>query len=349
MSKVFPATRRAAVSGLLLSVLATQTGSATAAVFCVDTLAELQSALVTAQSNSQDDVIRVSVGVYQPASRLDHVTSEAHSLAVEGGYFLFCGARFEDPSLTVIDGSLSSNGVANWASSNTASDMHVRNLTFTSPVMQPVNAVRIRGGGLTLVENMHFREIAAGGTADFAVALQGSATGSIVVRNNLFTGNLIGRDHRDPQRVTSENAAVDRAGLLSGNTVVGNGVTGDVFGSTGALSIQGLGRWVAVNNIFWGNDIADLDGGAQTLFGHNDIGVNEHGNADPQSAGNLSVDPRLDAELRLQPGSPLIDAGTAAYSLAAGVLDAFGQARAAGSQFDIGAFEYPGVFADGCE
>lgn len=325
---------------------------ADAVVHCVDTAGELQSALIVAAGNGVHDEIRVSAGTYPLTARLSYSSSQNFDLVVDGGWTPLCDARVSMPSATVIDGTASTNGIVAWTPTGSSTgDLTVRNLTFTSSSVGTVNAVQIGNyaaalwTGDVLVENVVFRDIAVAGTADYAVAIEGGA-GTLLVRNNLFTGNRMGRDNRDPQRVLSRNQTSVPAGVFSGNTVSGNLADAGTTNSTGALSLQGFGRWLLVNNILWGNDGADLAGSASAALVSNDIGVRTLSNVSENTA-NVSVDPRFDAELRLLPDSPLIDVGEPTPAGGIGSDDAFGQRRLSGLTVDLGAFEFPRIFADG--
>ena len=71
-----------------------------AAVFCVSSASELNSALGTAQSNGVDDTIRLVQGTYYG----NFVHAANSSLTIEGGYTAGCGSRSVDPSNTILDG-----------------------------------------------------------------------------------------------------------------------------------------------------------------------------------------------------------------------------------------------------
>lgn len=67
--------------------------------------------------------------------------------------------------------------------------------------------------------------------------------------------------------------------------------------------------------------------------------------------GNMNVDPGYvgDLNLRLAPGSPLVDAGIERYGVTIPVNDMDGLPRVVGPAIDIGAFERQTLFDDGFE
>jgi hypothetical protein len=175
-----------------------------------------------------------------------------------------------------------------------------------------------------------------GGTAGGALSIEGSAfevTNSVFVGNSSAVGNAI--------YASDFSTSADLSpGIVRNSTVIGEGegsgietdsplevVNSIVRGYGTGIAYSGPpGGLVASHNAFWENG-ADVSADGYAL--------------DPS---NLRVDPKLDAEQRLLPGSPLIDAGRRTPGPFA---DLDGDARpAAGPSgrfaFDIGADEAPG-------
>ncbi|MCW5979065.1 MAG: right-handed parallel beta-helix repeat-containing protein [Bryobacteraceae bacterium] len=69
---------------------------------CVNSAAGLHTALLTASSNGQHDVIRLMQGQYDGNFLYD--SAEAFDLTIEGGYMATCASRVVDPANTVLDG-----------------------------------------------------------------------------------------------------------------------------------------------------------------------------------------------------------------------------------------------------
>jgi hypothetical protein len=85
------------------------------AEFCVDNAPDLKTALSTAQSNGESDVIRVVQGNYN--GNFSYNSSQGYSITLLGGYTAGCAGRVVDPANSLLDGggtgrvlSLSNNG-----------------------------------------------------------------------------------------------------------------------------------------------------------------------------------------------------------------------------------------------
>jgi hypothetical protein len=59
-----------------------------AATFCVQTGADLATALLTAESNGANDIIKIVQGTYQGPFR--YASTEARNLTIQGGYTAAC-------------------------------------------------------------------------------------------------------------------------------------------------------------------------------------------------------------------------------------------------------------------
>jgi hypothetical protein len=77
-------------------------GMARAETFCVNTAQELHDALTGAQSNGQDDIIRIVQGTYN--GNFIYASTEEYSVTVEGGYATGCSSRTINAENTVLDG-----------------------------------------------------------------------------------------------------------------------------------------------------------------------------------------------------------------------------------------------------
>jgi len=78
--------RRFLFDGLVCLRLVLPALVAPAATFCVNSMAQLRTALATAQNNGQDGVIRVVIGTYMLAERLTFFSSEHCDLTLQGGF-----------------------------------------------------------------------------------------------------------------------------------------------------------------------------------------------------------------------------------------------------------------------
>ena len=80
------------------------TGGAWAADFCVSTATELQNALTAAQTNGEDDVIKVVQGTY--TGNFTYTSDQGNSITLEGGYTAVCASRVVNPVNTLLDPSI---------------------------------------------------------------------------------------------------------------------------------------------------------------------------------------------------------------------------------------------------
>ena len=85
-----------------LFVLYGLTSPVGAAVYCVDSAAALQNALLTAANNNADDEIKIVRGTY--VGNFVYGSTQANALAVKGGYAAGCGSRTLNAANTILDG-----------------------------------------------------------------------------------------------------------------------------------------------------------------------------------------------------------------------------------------------------
>jgi len=327
------------VLGATLALIAVP---ARAALFCVDTAAELVQAMLDASTNGADDEIRVVAGTYLPASTPNYTTGVGQNLTLSGGWSPACASQRPDPELTVIDGGNVRRGMTINVIDATAT-VAVRYLTFRNG-----NASSGQGGGLdmggsagntihAIVENCIFEGNVAPGGGGLQL---NSDLGTLRLAGCLFVGN---------DATTNVGGVALTANGPSGevvnNTVTGNTISG--AGNWGGLRLAGSNPVVFANNIFWGNEGVDLKfGNNDTYFIYsNDIGVQEFDEAG--GADNVSVDPLFAGagDYRLQATSTLIDAGdTVQATLPA--LDLAAGARQLGLGPDLGAYESEHLFSD---
>lgn len=346
-----PATWLWLAMGASLAVVA----PAHAEVFCVASPGSLMAALASAQGNHQADEIRIRSGTYPaPAGGWSFQDSQPFALEISGRWNAGC-TNTRGMAASILDGGGIHPVMRVY---NQAGFLTIRRLVFRNGLDDgsvpgragglAVNSGLGSGVGVTIELNEFWYN--TGQPASGNLLLTGglraaTAQGELRVRNNLFVGN-VGRLGA-AAHLRLESGAV---GLVTSNTAVGNLASGSVALWLGLFSDGGL--FTVTNNVFWGNDHADLsfqDLKATLYF--NDIG-HFYGMPLPGSAGNVAIDPIFasPAELnfRLAPDSPLIDAG---FNLAPGGLsqtDLDGAVRVVNGVVDLGAFELSDrIFAAG--
>lgn len=317
---------------------------AQAATFCVNTPAQLATALTTAQDNGEDDVIYLEVGTYSLSSELVYfaASDETYKLAIIGGLTPGCSSGYASSGNTILDG----QNAVRPLSITAAGEVDLGRITF-----EHGNPAMYYGGALSLVNDsaadtyvfssQFISNKTASGNAGGAIYLSTSANGDAFVWSNLFIANT-----------SSGGAAIYLYGnggtYVTGNTIVAN----QLFNHTGlgAVDLTGTGTVWVTNNILWNNDGYDIyDQAGLTHYANNDIGV--MGGFTAQSASNnLSVDPDFNGFLSvsLAPESPLVNAGLdTAPGGVGGCCDPDGHARVQGKHVDIGAYESDVLFRNG--
>lgn len=265
---------------LLSFVFGGLTTTGYAAVFNVTTSAELQTALTTAQSNFQADIINIEAGTYDTSDN-------------SGNAFTYTGASTENFALT-LDGTGAMAGMTfldggnstrvlfidnSGVSPGTDADITITDLTIQNGHQSTVDGfggggLRVKNGSAdTTVEDCRFSNnsvtpplgaIASGGGARF------DTTGAITLTSNAFDNNSATAS----PSITSSPAAfgggahvrASGAGTtLTNNTFVNNSVTS----TSGALSASGGGARIEsssvilTNNTFDNNSAAASSGSAR--------------------------------------------------------------------------------------
>lgn len=331
------------VPGFLLSA------AVHATTFCAHNEAEFRSALATAANNGQDDTIDLVRGTFHAnGTPFDYEPAGSHGLVVRGGFNSDCSSRILNPALTVLDGdNLSQVFLGN----SRLGSIAIRYVTVQNGM-----TTTQRGGGLSFEEYQN-----QPGNGDVTVSLNiirnnyamygggldagVGGTGILRVKNNLFVDNVASEGEGAAEIVASDDTRI----YVTGNTVVGNSVTG--IGRTGGIYVGRISDTPAVvsDNILWGNSGYDLESGSSILL-DNDYGSSF--NTPPAgSGGNVSVDPQFASatDFHLRATSPLINHGDDAPPDGVADTDLDGHVRN-WMGVDIGAYERGDkIFADGFE
>ena len=353
------------VALLALPVLSLST--ARAEVFCVGNAMELQSALWQAQSNGENDEIRVQPGHYSTEANgslgigFHYVTTEARLLAISGGWNDTCVGT--DGTATAFDTVLDGGGV-NQVMVIAAGDANaiivVADLTIESGYQPsealPAGGIHIKGfgqgnqAGLVVIDRVAFIE----NSAIFGSALTIESQRRVEVANSLFRDNTT---NHSSSVIIARDAGSSGASYFINNTVVNNvALTAD--GSAGVAMFNPSGN-VAANNVFWNNGNYDL-----VMYAANGSISNNHllhnivQNAlgfGGTNIGNSTGDPKLGSDFSLLPGSPGIDAGymppgtpnpPVELNWVLRDFDISRLKRNIGPSVDIGAFESSYLFSD---
>jgi hypothetical protein len=316
-------------------------------VTCVDTAAELQSALNAAGANGADDVIQVVQGIYlTPGSRFGYVTSESFDLQLLGGFNASCTDRAIVPADTILDGGGENPVLAIQPGSSTwgrilVQGFTIRNGAATGSATAGLEIAAAAGfaGRITIDHNMVLDNHAESGSAGLHSRTDGNL---LAVINNLIAGNASSTGHG-----AGFLSCNGEATFLTNNTVADNSCPACV----GGLEVTGAVAPQISNNILWGNDGVDLAfHHPATWLDHNDVGTFT-GTPDPGSLGNLSVDPLFigGGNYRLQIHSPVSNQGTNSPYSGLPAFDLDGRPRTMDGHVDMGAYEIPPIFISGFE
>lgn len=328
-------------AGLLLAGLASP-AAAEDLVICVDTVAEFESAMATAQTANplvSRVLIRLEQGTYNLSSAaFMRTTAQASSLPIReplviaGGYTANCAGRVLDPDNTVL--------------LNTGSrrfDLDVARDFFMSGVTFQNFANRIAIGNFNLDDTQQDVEVSqvrfTGGSGGITLSAEAGDGLSRLTLKNTLVFNRSG-DGQCAIRLNGDAGPDTSVRLIAANnTIAGNGTAGDgvCFGNVELPEFY--------NNIFYLNPGEDLIGtGSNGLVtARNNLFQSVAGVAYAVNSNNSSANPLfsnvLAGDLSLGAGSPAINAGFASVPFGVGTVDATGNTRVVGSVVDRGALE----------
>jgi hypothetical protein len=332
----------------LLLLLGAISMAAEAATFCIQAgdVVGMQTALATADSNGEDDLIELQAGTFLLPSnfQLYYSAGEARALTIEGGYGEFfgnpCGLapQFPDARQTVIQG-----GHIVWIESDPLASITVKALTITETIEtnQLAVPVQIGGAGSVALYNTAF----FGNVSFDNPAIYLSVGHTLIIQNSLFAQNAAFANF-SPIYIKSTLNAPDAICIeIIQSTFVEN--------STSAWAVTDVStpscRLVAANDIFWnpGSEDLHLWTPATAYLTNIDIKtVDDVANA--QTSSIVSVSPSFKADFSLSDYSRLRNTGViGVFAFSNGAYDTFGNPRIDGPYPDIGAFEIQDViFAD---
>ena len=300
------------------------TTNSTATEFCVTSSAGLEFSLAIADSNNQSDVIKITNGVYDvPLSGFVYFSEENFDLDISGGWSEKlgdpCGEQLSGNAFaTVLDGNTATRVL--FVGIGDDSSLRVASLFFANGFLpQGFGAAGLlvstgnNHTGEVVIENNAFINNQAGTASAFSIW----ASEKLTVRNNLFVANS------NNTGFTVEILQSDGSGVyFTNNTIYQNSqvvpipaenqLSGNGNGSGLLLNVNGTSQAFLGNNVFWGNDVSDLqlNGGGFKFLRNNNIDV-QTGSADIDF-GNISAEPLFEVGLfnyRPAAGSPLINAG----------------------------------------
>lgn len=347
-----------------------------AEVFCVSNDAELVNVLDLADSNNQNDIIRISEGTYTPSwgGYTYFGATEIHGVEISGGWITYadipCGLQLDNAVFgTTIDAA--SFGRA--FDIRSAGSVTIKNLNIINGFLVKDDWPKHEGAGLRIdivstSSTGSFGGVIGGPTvvkieknsfinnhADGAGAVYVSGVGRVYFQNNLVIANESDRGSIVADFRVKENYIIN-------NTFFGN--TGGLYTST-ATDEQ---AYIA-NNLFWENRHVDLwlNGNADAVYLYNNNYTFLIGSTPTHQSDNMTVAPVFEGGLlNFTPawGSAMVDAGrnspvilpdpiTFPFNWSTGYFDLEGKQRTINTRVDIGALEaslpIDLIFIDGFE
>jgi hypothetical protein len=190
--------------------------------FCVGTTNELRRALLDAETNGEDDLIRIKTGTYDAdtASVVAYFRfAQNHALTLRGGYRDVgtspCAALGSNPRVTIVTGSSSRRPVEVFGTAGMSARVTLQNFTV-------LGGDADRGGGIEVwcedgfagdvtIERVHF----IGNRAAHGAALYTATSGTLTLRNTVFRNHAVFGD------VAAALIDVDHANTQSPRVFVG--------------------------------------------------------------------------------------------------------------------------------
>ena len=315
--------------------------------YCVGTPAEFQAALDDAEVDGEDSRIDVRSGTYALSSDLQYIASLGSvmppgKLTIDGGYGPGCVSQTDNASLTT----LQANGNRRLYLSQTWDSVTIKTLSFDGASLVLVDALgdtcasadqkielrrlRVDGGHLALQTSCHDITVrdsllvngyndSAGGNAD----------------QSLFVFLINYEDLPQAPSLTVINSSV-----INGRTTLqtGGDAQGIAFLYSSIFVRSGTDIFTEGTSVYARNNRYD----GISFQPHSNLGDEiPAGVLLPGSGNNLSVAPDLDANYRPNPGSPMLDSGTATVPGGLASIDIYGADRVIGAQVDRGAIEAP--------
>ena len=217
------------------------------AEFCVNNATDFQTALTTAQSNNEDDIIKVVQGTY--SGHFSYSSNEGHSITLLGGYTAGCAASQLDPANTILDGG------------NTGRPLSLQNYSIGGNVYAEGFTLQHGGGASTFYGAGLFAQSHNDLTTGNMNAGDVTIVKNIVMENNASTsgGGIYAVStslHGDTGKVTVTDSIV----LNNTSTLYAGGVYAESYAIEGAPGII-----ILTNNIVSGNSSGNNGGGLYAI------------------------------------------------------------------------------------
>jgi hypothetical protein len=255
------------------------------AVFTVSTAAELQSALTAAETNGEDDIVKVVQGTYYGNFIFD--SSEGYSITLLGGYTAGGISRVINPENTILDGG--GSGRVLYLENSGGGGIFLEGFTI-----QNGNPASLAGGGIyarswssyssgniSFINNhiLNNTSVFQGGGIWAESFSDLDSSGDIIVSNNRITGNTAKSFGGGVFAKTDSLHSTVGDVVITDNIIAGNSVTEGAAGLmiAGGLfaesyGFNGPGGDVSItNNTITGNNASDDQGGGLVVYGDSNL------------------------------------------------------------------------------
>ena len=208
--------------GLLASLC--MGGNSYAAMFCVNSVDTLQSALTTAGANSESDDIRLQSGTYSVETLLYYAPIDTATTTVSGGWDSACSSQSPDNQASVLDGG-GNQQVIEFNAAAVAGDLQLQNLTLRNGFSTEYGGcITANTAGSIALDHVLIQQCLAGSGGHGAGGGLYVRSGAVAVTDSTFDTNSAGN-----------GAAID----IDMNIVADLSVVNSVF--TGNLALPGAG------------------------------------------------------------------------------------------------------------
>lgn len=210
---------------------------------------DLQTALSTAQSNNQDNRIRIVQGTF--TGNFVYSSSHGYSLTLEGGYTTGCTGRTINPSNTTLDGDQSGRVLLLF-------DTGGGNLTVEGCTIQNGNTIG-GGGGLLAASNYYG---------------PGGPSGDVRITHTIIRCNTASTNGGGISAGSSPDSGTGGKVIITRNFIIENTASDYDGGGVFVESISGSGTpgmILLANNIIVKNECGKRGGGIYT-YSRSDIG-----------------------------------------------------------------------------
>jgi len=253
--------------------LAFLSGHAFGHEFCVSDETGFQDALWTADSNDEDDTIKVEQGTY--IGNFFYHTGETKNITILGGYTSGCNDRVVDPTNTILDGG-ESDRVLRVYGPFTGANITVEGFTIqngdcvnSGGGIYAYTSTDVTGGTITIKNNIVVDNTASnsGGIFAFNSGSSGGTTGDIIITDNIIKGNTATNGAGGVSATVNANYGVAGNVVLVNNVIVKNTAQSTIGGGIRTESAAGEtgtpGTITLTNNTITGNSADDYGGGVE--------------------------------------------------------------------------------------